>query len=275
MFRSIKGRHTNLLALLDDWPELERDLESILVSSKDMTGLCARWDCGNVRAVNTLSGSLCNYCSIRCMRLDHNSYMESKKAATNASSSSSSASPSSTVLSALAATTNTNHRSSVTKLQKSASSATNYSRDSSTTTQKYPLNGPIELVNLNKPSNVARTSKEENETNSEFFEAIRLSLIDEMRKKEKSGDDQSESKSTSEKESKLVSDEPLPATLTEHLTVIPFEPFYLSASSDKDLSLILKNLKSVVYNHMSPEQLCERKVHKVCDFGLNDNNKKS
>ena len=207
------------------------------------------------------------------MRLDHNSYLESKKAATNASSSSSSASPS--VLSALAATTNTNHRSSVAKLQKSASSATNYSRDSSTTTQKYPLNGPIELVNLNKPSNVARTSKDENETNSEFFEAIRLSLIDEIRKKEKSGDDESESKSTSEKESKLVSDEPLPATLTEHLTVIPFEPFYLSASSDKDLSLILKNLKSVVYNHMSPEQLCERKVHKVCDFGLNDNNKKS
>lgn len=101
-----------------------------------------------------------------------------------------------------------------------------------------------------------------------------MSLIDEIRKKEKSGDDpiEPESKST---ESKLVNDEPLPASFTEHLTVIPFEPFYLSASSDKDLSLILKNLKSVVYNHMSPEQLCERKVHKVCDFGLNDNNKKS
>lgn len=82
-----KGRHTNLLALLDDWPELERDLESILVASKEMNGLCARWDCGNVRAVNTLSGSLCNYCSIRCMRLDHKNYLEGKKTTSGGSSS--------------------------------------------------------------------------------------------------------------------------------------------------------------------------------------------
>lgn len=80
-----KGRHTNLLALLDDWPELEQDLESILVPSKEKNGLCARWECGNVRAVNTLSGSLCNYCSIKCMRVDHNNYMETKKAVMNGS----------------------------------------------------------------------------------------------------------------------------------------------------------------------------------------------
>jgi hypothetical protein len=74
-----KGRHTNFLALLDDWPELESELDSILIPSKDKKGLCANWNCGNVRAVNTLSGSLCNYCSIRCMRNDHNNYLEQKK----------------------------------------------------------------------------------------------------------------------------------------------------------------------------------------------------
>jgi ribosomal protein S20 len=74
-----KGRHTNFLALLDDWPELENELDSILIPSKDKKGLCANWNCGNVRAVNTLSGSLCNYCSIKCMRNDHNNYLEQKK----------------------------------------------------------------------------------------------------------------------------------------------------------------------------------------------------
>lgn len=74
-----KGRHTNLLALLNDWPELETELESILAPSKEKKGLCAKWDCGNVRAVNTLSGALCNYCSIKCMKMDHNAYLDQKK----------------------------------------------------------------------------------------------------------------------------------------------------------------------------------------------------
>jgi hypothetical protein len=74
-----KGRHTNLLALLNDWPELEQELDSILVPSKDKKVLCAKWDCGNVRAVNSLSGSLCNYCSIKCMRSDRNAYLEEKQ----------------------------------------------------------------------------------------------------------------------------------------------------------------------------------------------------
>jgi hypothetical protein len=74
-----KGRHTNLLALLNDWPELEQDLESILTPSKEKNGMCAKWDCGNVRAVNTLSGLVCNYCSIRCLKLDHDAYVEQKK----------------------------------------------------------------------------------------------------------------------------------------------------------------------------------------------------
>ena len=74
-----KGRHTNLLALLNDWPELENDLDKILVPCKEKHGLCARWDCQNVKSVNSLSGSICNYCSIRCMRIDHDIYLEQKK----------------------------------------------------------------------------------------------------------------------------------------------------------------------------------------------------
>lgn len=84
-----KGRHTNLLALLNDWPELEQELDNILVPSKEKKVLCAKWDCGNVRAVNSLSGSLCNYCSIKCMRSDRNAYLEDKRLSTSNPSSSS------------------------------------------------------------------------------------------------------------------------------------------------------------------------------------------
>ena len=64
---------------MNDWPELEAELDSILVPSKEKKVLCAKWDCGNVRAVNSLSGSLCNYCSIKCMRCDRNAYLEDKR----------------------------------------------------------------------------------------------------------------------------------------------------------------------------------------------------
>ncbi len=40
-----KGRHTNLIALLNDLPELEEELDSILIPAKDKNGLCIRWDC--------------------------------------------------------------------------------------------------------------------------------------------------------------------------------------------------------------------------------------
>ena len=82
-----KGRHTNLLALLNDWPELEQELDSILVPSKEKNGHCANQLCGNVKAINTLSGSLCNYCSIKCMRFDRNAYLEQKQAKSTTTSS--------------------------------------------------------------------------------------------------------------------------------------------------------------------------------------------
>ena len=51
-----KGRHTNLLALLNDLPALEEELNSILVPSKDKgVGLCARWDCSKCRLLTFAS----------------------------------------------------------------------------------------------------------------------------------------------------------------------------------------------------------------------------
>lgn len=44
-----KGRHTNLIALLNNLPELEEELNSILIPSKDKNGLCARWDCSKLK----------------------------------------------------------------------------------------------------------------------------------------------------------------------------------------------------------------------------------
>ena len=74
-----KGRHTNLLAFLNDWPELEYDLDSILVPSKERKELCALRGCDKLRAVNTLSGSLFNYCSIKCLRKDYDAYVQRQK----------------------------------------------------------------------------------------------------------------------------------------------------------------------------------------------------
>jgi hypothetical protein len=73
-----KGRHTNLYALLNDLPELEDELNEIMKPASNTAALCAKWDCGNVRAVNSLSGSLCNYCSISCMKNDRNDYLAKK-----------------------------------------------------------------------------------------------------------------------------------------------------------------------------------------------------
>lgn len=88
-----KGRHTNLIALLDDSPDLENELESLFVSSKNK-GICNRWNCDNAKAINTLSGALFNYCSIKCMKSDrevirsklsHQQSLESAGATSNTS----------------------------------------------------------------------------------------------------------------------------------------------------------------------------------------------
>ncbi len=80
-----KGRHTNLLALLNDWPELENELDRILVISKDKNELCSNKNCNKLKAINTLSGFLFNYCSIKCMRDDHITYIFNRKNSHNIS----------------------------------------------------------------------------------------------------------------------------------------------------------------------------------------------
>jgi hypothetical protein len=67
-----KGRHTNLIALLNDMPELENNLETIFIASKNQ-GICKKHDCRNPKAINTLTGLLLNYCSIKCMKSDRDS----------------------------------------------------------------------------------------------------------------------------------------------------------------------------------------------------------
>lgn len=63
------GRHRNLMSLIEESPQLESDLESILIPSKNQ-GVCAKWDCQKAKAINALSGALCNYCSIGCAKSD-------------------------------------------------------------------------------------------------------------------------------------------------------------------------------------------------------------
>lgn len=71
-----KGRHTNLIALLNDMPELEGNLSAILVPSKNK-GLCKRIECSNPKSINSLTGQLLPYCSINCMRNDRDLFLNS------------------------------------------------------------------------------------------------------------------------------------------------------------------------------------------------------
>lgn len=52
----------------------------------------------------------------------------------------------------------------------------------------------------------------------------------------------------------------------ESLSLAPYEPFYVSGSNEKDVSLILKNMKNVVYSTSS----AERKVSKICNFDVKE-----
>lgn len=62
----------------------------------------------------------------------------------------------------------------------------------------------------------------------------------------------------------------IPPHTIENLTVTPYEPFYLSSSNEKDVGVVLKNLKNVVYFKTSPEQMSQSKVLKVCSFDLKE-----
>jgi hypothetical protein len=69
------GRHTNLYSILEDSPDLENQLESILSPSVDQ-GSCVRSACSRPKALNSLTGSLFNYCSIKCLKIDNQNFQE-------------------------------------------------------------------------------------------------------------------------------------------------------------------------------------------------------
>lgn len=105
--------------------------------------------------------------------------------------------------------------------------------------------------------------------------AIELSLIDDKTKETTSNkaDEKTTSatsKTAAEPRDVLASSKPNihPHTI-EKLAVVPYEPFYLNSTNEKDVGFVLKNLKSIVYNQTSPEKLCQNKVLKVCNFDLN------
>jgi hypothetical protein len=88
-----KGRHTNLVTLLDEWPELEMEMDSGLISCDDgiekkifilnrferllFTGAyCKRRNCFKRRAQNPRTTIRFDYCSLKCLRLDRTEQLE-------------------------------------------------------------------------------------------------------------------------------------------------------------------------------------------------------
>ncbi len=75
------GRHTNLYAILEESPDLQNELETILTPSTGAQGTCIKHDCTNPKAINSLTGSIFNYCSIKCLKTDKQSFQETSNQA--------------------------------------------------------------------------------------------------------------------------------------------------------------------------------------------------
>jgi hypothetical protein len=89
-----KGRHTNLVTLLDEWPELEMEMDSGLIACDDgrveksilfliifeilfLSGAyCKRRNCFKRRARNPTTTIRFDYCSLKCLRLDRTEQLE-------------------------------------------------------------------------------------------------------------------------------------------------------------------------------------------------------
>jgi hypothetical protein len=94
-----KGRHTNLVTLLDEWPELEMEMDSGLISCNDgierkycfifnmiqnsspfsVGAYCKRRNCFKHRARNPTTSIPFDYCSLKCLRLDRTEQLERGK----------------------------------------------------------------------------------------------------------------------------------------------------------------------------------------------------
>ncbi|CAF1191870.1 unnamed protein product [Adineta steineri] len=70
-----KGRHTNLVTLLDEWPELEMEMDSGLISCDD-GAYCKRRNCYKRRVRNPTTSIRFDYCSLKCLRLDRTEQLE-------------------------------------------------------------------------------------------------------------------------------------------------------------------------------------------------------
>ncbi|CAF0990366.1 unnamed protein product [Didymodactylos carnosus] len=73
-----KGRHTNLVTLLDEWPELEDEVDSCLISCDDGP-YCKRHNCFRHRARNPTTSIIYDYCSLKCLRLDRIEQLEKEE----------------------------------------------------------------------------------------------------------------------------------------------------------------------------------------------------
>ncbi|CAF1628062.1 unnamed protein product [Rotaria magnacalcarata] len=73
-----KGRHTNLVTLLNEWPELEMEMDSGLISCGD-GAYCKRRNCFNHRARNSITTVPFDYCSLKCLRLDRTEQLEGEE----------------------------------------------------------------------------------------------------------------------------------------------------------------------------------------------------
>lgn len=88
------------------------------------------------------------------------------------------------------------------------------------------------------------------------------------------------SKSTSPRRGRSPNDQVAKSSssprLVQNLAVAKYEPFYLcSSTNERDVGVVLKNVKNVVYLNSSPETIGEKKCLKVYNFPLAEDQTKS
>lgn len=253
-----KGRHTNLLALLNDLPELEEELNSILLPAKEKNGFCTRWDCVNLRSVNTLSGSICNYCSIKCMRIDRNNYLEKKKlnssTVTNITES-----KTSTSLNVPASTSSQNKTTTPHVIKKQRSSCKEFKT-------KKPNSLDIELSsNSCKSLGSEYAENNEDDQNNDNFERCSEKFQKEtvnLNNKLTRNNDQLELDKSSKNQSPAIS---IPLSVNNsntYSTLLPFDSLFLN-KDENDISYIIKNMEKVLFDS---NESGDKKIDKVCNF---------
>ncbi len=257
-----KGRHTNLMALLNDWPELEQELDSILIPCKDKNNLCANVTCGKVRAVNTLSGSTCNYCSIKCMREDYNAYVHNKKSSVKHSRQESKPSidrNESTKLHRTATPPSTS--TSINKIRSKYSDLNVNKQDSMDSNgdddyflHTIPLAEPIQTDTKNNRAELTKQSTlncMNNPTEVRSVDDSPLGPSDFNLNLNKSAltTRMPEKNKVFEPNDKMIEN-------SDYLTILPFESIFLD-SNKNNVNMILNNMNNVLYASKSKDKTCK------------------